>query len=110
MIYANGHSGDICEIGDDYIVLDKTLIRGITNMAEIQLTDDSDGAEIEAAVLAGLRKRRDALLAECDWTQIQDVPMEDAQRQAWAAYRQALRDLPETATLSPGGIVWPDKP
>jgi hypothetical protein len=47
-----------------------------------------------------LRRERDRLLAESDWlvtkaaeTGVQ-IPAE------WAAYRQALRDLPQTATIA----------
>jgi hypothetical protein len=32
--------------------------------------------------------------------------MTDAQKAEWAAYRQALRDLPQTQT-DPFNIVWP---
>lgn len=37
------------------------------------------------------RAERNRLLAACDWTQVADAPVD---RDAWAAYRQALRDLP----------------
>ena len=37
------------------------------------------------------RVERDAKLKESDWTQIADAPVDKV---AWAAYRQALRDLP----------------
>lgn len=40
-----------------------------------------------------MRIHRDRLLAECDWTQVADAPVDKA---AWAAYRQALRDFPAT--------------
>ena len=43
-----------------------------------------------------LRSRRDRLLFACDWTQLPDAPLTEAQRAAWRAYRQALRDVPET--------------
>jgi hypothetical protein len=52
------------------------------------------------------RSQRDALLAECDWTQVADAPVD---AQAWAAYRQALRDVPEQSGF-PGDIDWPSKP
>lgn len=61
------------------------------------------------AQLAALRQRRDRMLSACDHTQIPDVPMTDVLRAQWAAYRQALRDLPElTADL--GAIAWPSPP
>lgn len=53
-----------------------------------------------------LRNRRDNLLAASDWTQTADSPVD---KPAWAAYRQALRDLPDTTT-DPREAVWPDAP
>jgi len=45
-----------------------------------------------------LRTHRDRLLAASDWTQVADAPVD---RQAWADYRQALRDFPATWTPGP---------
>jgi hypothetical protein len=53
-----------------------------------------------------IRTRRDALLAQSDWTQLPDVPLED--KAAWATYRQALRDVTEQP--DPHNIVWPTPP
>jgi hypothetical protein len=53
------------------------------------------------------RAERNRLLAESDWTQLPDVP--EAARLAWAAYRQALRDVPEQEGF-PENVVWPTKP
>lgn len=39
---------------------------------------------------AMVRKQRDDLLAACDWTQLSDAPVD---KEAWATYRQALRDI-----------------
>ena len=44
-----------------------------------------------------MRHHRDRLLAESDWTQVADAPVD---REAWAKYRQALRDFPATWTTS----------
>lgn len=41
-----------------------------------------------------VRSHRNQLLAESDWTQIADSPLNDTQRAQWRAYRQALRDYP----------------
>jgi hypothetical protein len=43
---------------------------------------------------------RNKLLSECDWTQVPDAPLTDAQRDEWRTYRQALRDLPETTDIA----------
>ena len=50
-----------------------------------------------------LRVRRDDLLFACDWTQLPDAPLTDAQKAEWRVYRQALRDVPETG-------IWPHSP
>lgn len=54
-----------------------------------------------------VRTQRDIFLAECDWTQLPDVNIPN--KSAWAAYRQALRDLPGSVT-DPGQITWPVPP
>jgi hypothetical protein len=57
-------------------------------------------------LLERMRLHRDRLLAESDWTQLEDAPVN---RQAWADYRQALRDFPATWTPAPT-VTFPDKP
>ena len=61
-----------------------------------------------------LRVERDRLLAETDWWAVSDRTMTSEQ----SSYRQALRDLPDTATpvldptsaLGISGVDWPVKP
>jgi len=63
-------------------------------------------------VLAELRHRRDALLAQTDWTQVNDAPLSSEQKAAYASYRQALRDLPSNNTnvASLDEVQFPSKP
>ena len=62
--------------------------------------------------MAELRKQRDILLAETDWMANSDVTMSDA----WATYRQSLRDLPSNSPnvswdgTSLGNVTFPTKP
>lgn len=53
---------------------------------------------MDAMNLLQVRSQRDQLLAQSDWTQMPDSPLPDEIKAAWAAYRQALRDLPPTVT------------
>jgi hypothetical protein len=53
-----------------------------------------------------IRSRRNNLLALSDYTQMADWP---GDKEAWATYRQALRDLPQTYTNA-ADVVWPSKP
>jgi hypothetical protein len=63
--------------------------------------------ELEAAEpLAELREERNELLMETDYIMVSDYP--HTNKQAWIDYRQALRDLPQTADLS--NIEYPTKP
>lgn len=58
-----------------------------------------------------IRSKRANLLRNSDWTQMQDSPLSEEQKTAWAAYRQALRDMPDTQRVnSVEEIVWPTKP
>jgi hypothetical protein len=60
-----------------------------------------------AQLIASAMGKRAQLLAVCDWTQLPDVPI--ATRTAWAAYRQALRDMTLQAGY-PQNIIWPVSP
>lgn len=53
-----------------------------------------------------VREQRKSLLNATDWTQLPDVPL--ATKEAWATYRQALRDITEQP--DPFNIVWPEPP
>ena len=58
-----------------------------------------------------LRKKRDKLLKESDWSQSGDVP--DSLKTKWQTYRQTLRDLPANQTPTDmflTNITWPTKP
>ena len=63
-----------------------------------------------------LREERFRLLSECDWTQGADVP--NSIKTAWQTYRQALRDLPASASpsldsnynLDLTSVTWPTEP
>jgi hypothetical protein len=65
--------------------------------------------EIAAAVEStsnSVRSIRNSLLAESDWTQVADAT---ADKIAWAAYRQELRDITAQSGF-PHSVVWPTKP
>jgi hypothetical protein len=62
------------------------------------------GADDRAA--AEIRKERDVKLTSCDWTQVIDAPVD---QEAWAVYRQALRDIPDQEGF-PNEVAWPTDP
>jgi hypothetical protein len=53
-----------------------------------------------------LRLWRDDQLRASDWTQVEDAPVD---KEAWANYRQALRDLPAQSN-DPSKLVFPIAP
>ena len=63
-------------------------------------------AEKQAQVI---RDKRDKLLSDTDWTQTDDAPLTDADRESMRQYRQALRDITSQSGF-PQEIKWPDKP
>lgn len=75
----------------------------------IELDTEAPVTADDAYWLKALRSWRNRLLAKSDWTQMPDSPLSDEQRQAWAVYRQALRDAPASWTAGP---TWdaPDPP
>ena len=52
-----------------------------------------------------VRLWRNGELAATDWTQVADAPVDAS---AWATYRQALRDLPDTIDID--NPVLPEAP
>ena len=55
------------------------------------------------------RVHRNALLRDCDWTQIADAALGDHTAEEWATYRQELRDLPSVHSKV-SEVVWPTPP
>ena len=43
-----------------------------------------------------LKRQRNKILQDTDWTQMPDSPLSDENKQKWANFRQALRDFPST--------------
>jgi len=63
-------------------------------------------AQKDAEQAKSVREQRGTKLAECDWTQVADAPVDKA---VWATYRQALRDI-TTQDGFPWSVTWPDAP
>jgi len=55
-----------------------------------------------------IRETRDQILKDTDWTMTSGATVDQAQ---WAAYRQVIRDIPQTyKDKSPDDVVWPTQP
>ena len=64
--------------------------------------------ELEDENWENVRKKRDYLLKSTDWTVTPGATVDQAQ---WSAYRQNLRDLPQTyKNKTADNVVWPVQP
>lgn len=64
-------------------------------------------AQATTAELAWDRAKQ--MLRDSDWAVLPDVPMANAQKSAWLAYRKALREVRLQAGF-PDNIQWPKAP
>ena len=102
---ANGnwvHAWTENDMFQEYIETDEN---GVETTVTVQAQIDAKVAADNAALEATERATRDELLKATDHYGLSDVPMTDAM----AAYRQALRDVPQQAGF-PQTITWPTKP
>ena len=55
-----------------------------------------------------IRSTRNQILRDTDWTMTTGATVDQAQ---WAAYRQVIRDIPQTyKDKTPDDVVWPSQP
>ena len=95
---------------------------GITWVSGTKPSEAEVGAKIleldAAEPMRLLRIERDKRLAACDWVSAKATDTGVAVTTAWKTYRQALRDLPESASpkldsqyeLDLTSVTWPTKP
>jgi len=84
---------------------DSTTYRVVNGSVVHKSAEEIEAQEIARAWIE-LKSERNRRLANSDWTQVSDAPVD---RAAWAAYRQALRELPDN-TPDPFNPVWPVPP
>lgn len=72
-------------------------------IAEGNTADPADGLTWD-----DIRSTRDEILQATDWTMTTGASVDQAQ---WAAYRQNIRDIPQTYSgKTPDEVVWPTQP
>jgi hypothetical protein len=59
-----------------------------------------------------VRRWRNSLLKESDWTQVSDGSLSNSKKAEWVTYRQALRDLlaSYSDSTAPEDVTWPIRP
>lgn len=81
----------------------------IEDLQALGIGQDLIDAALDNERWKGISEKRSQLLFETDWTQGQDSPLSPEKIAEFAAYRQELRDIPQTYS-SPDDVVWPEKP
>ena len=74
--------------------------------------DDTRDARMLAEEWTNIRRERDRLLTNSDWTQGSDTPLGGSKKTEWATYRTSLRDLPadQSSETTYADITWPPQP
>ena len=103
-----GHA--LAEVNDTNFDPELVIYNASTGLLE----DKHNKLEVLAqSAINQLRHHRNAKLAQTDWTQLPDVSLTQQQKDQWASYRQALRDMPDSFPdpMPPGyRPTWPQKP
>lgn len=89
---------------ENYEIKDDHVVWTLTKRSKTQEELDAEAAERWRL----WRIERNFRLAETDWVIIKYLEAGQAVPEAWATYRQALRDLPQNAQFD--GNDWPVKP
>ena len=71
-------------------------------------TNTAEDADEDTLTWDSIRATRDGILIDTDWTMTTGATVDQAQ---WAAYRQVIRDIPQTyKDKTPDDVVWPTQP
>ena len=101
----------VAKIHEVGLLLGQGIIEGDYQPNEYKIID---GEEIQRTdnILEILRNKRNELLKESDWTQMNDCPLSDSKKQEWLTYRQELRDLPSShqETNNIADVIFPTIP
>ncbi len=89
--------------------LTRTAVKAAFGWNEVWLETDATAEEIAQRIAQqeqSILQQRDQKLAESDWTQLLDSPVDQP---AWAAYRTELRAI-EQQVGYPWEVTWPTEP
>jgi len=88
---------------------DPYLEGDIVYMVTVVPLTEEQKLQVRNANLVNVRAQRNRLLAESDWTQMADAKVSN--KAEWAAYRDILRNLPDTI-VDPltDSVVYPEQP
>ena len=101
----------VAKIHEVGLLLGQGIIEGDYQPNEYKIID-GEAIQRTDNILEILRNKRNELLKQSDWTQMNDCPLSDSKKQEWATYRQLLRDLPSTnqSVNNIADVIFPSMP
>ena len=109
---SNDENGNLCSIlmkEDGQVIWSIPLEVGNRHYDEYLEWAKTNTAEAaDGLTWDDIRSKRNNILRETDWTMTTGATVDQAQ---WAAYRQNIRDIPQTyKDKTPDDVVWPTQP
>jgi len=98
--------------GYDYEVREDDVLESIV-LSERQPEPQEEFSTLKYRFIEQLRNKRNELLKDSDWTQLQDVQnsFDESTKNKWVVYRQALRDIveqySENEVINIAEVNWP---
>ena len=103
----NIQTGQIKYFDSNDLEIEKSLAEAeIYERQQAVIRDQESPTYIAQQKWNEIRSRRNVFLNQSDWTQLDDSK---ENKEAWARYRQELRDIPQTFSTAES-VIWPLKP
>ena len=104
-------SSPVDNLSDIAINNDEGIVEGNYDQKKYKIVSGS-AVTFVPSLFPALRRKRNFLLQESDWTQLPDCGLSNSKKTEWQTYRQNLRDLP--ASYNEGdlleNVVYPTDP